>query len=194
MADHMFAGLPTGNQNIWSESEIQKSDQNQKSKYLRKWEIQISEKIWYSNIWSESEIPIFEKTLLTPQCDFICICDHPLRINVYLLMHIFSHFICICVNRCIICGRGASIHMLWFYSFLVLMLFTTSADHRSSFSKIIKINHSSCSPLPKPHLVTLKNHFLQPWSNFGPKFRGRKKWSLEINVLVGGSKIWSGRS
>ena len=35
--------------------------------------------------------------------------------------------------------------MLWFYSFLVLKLFTTSADHELSFSKIIRINHSSCS-------------------------------------------------
>ena len=66
------------------------SDQNQKSKYLRKCE--------YSRFATWKSEYIIYCALLTPQCDFICICDHPLRIKMYLFIHLFSQFICICID------------------------------------------------------------------------------------------------
>ena len=82
--------------------------------------------------------------LLKPQLWF-CMHMSSSCARIYRCIFTSSHIICIMKIHPLVNRAQDLLHMLWFYSFLVLKLFTTSADHELSFSKIIRINHSSCS-------------------------------------------------
>ena len=82
--------------------------------------------------------------LLKPQLWF-CMHMSSSCARIYRCIFTSSHIICIMKIHPIVNRAQDLLHMLWLYSFLVLKLFTTSADHELSFSKIIRINHSSCS-------------------------------------------------
>ena len=104
--------------------------------------------------------------LLKPQLWF-CMHMSSSCARIYRCIFTSSHIICIMKIHPIVNSAQDLLHMLWFYSFLVLKLFTTSADHELSFSKIIRINHSSCSlcsltcspwnEAPVLHLILMQN-------------------------------------
>ena len=131
MADHMFAGLPSGNQNIWEIQEIL-------------WIWTFENFIQKIRILNQKGLLFIYCALLKPQLWF-CMHMSSSCARIYRCIFTSSHIICIKKIHPIVNSAQDLLHMLWFYSFLVLKLFTTSADHELSFSKIIRINHSSCS-------------------------------------------------
>ena len=104
--------------------------------------------------------------LLKPQLWF-CMHMSSSCARIYRCIFTSSHIICIMKIHPLVNRAQDLLHMLWFYSFLVLKLFTTSADHELSFSKIIRINHSSCSNLHFRHFLKDKEGFQQDFMRRG---------------------------